>query len=286
MAKFGKELQRRRKHALAFIMDAKAYPYPNKTPSAQKEAERRVDAVRELYETPFDDLLDASEPAQLLGREVKDLDRKLAQLDPLSEPIYEQVVESITKVLDMRNVALDESDRKRINYNVAIEKYNRTLKDTTVDEEERANTTAVNEYRWMMGRNSVKIDERLVRAARKHSIEMQHKSYFAHDSPTPQLKNPGVRARREGYGGGVAENIARGASTGRGAFKQWFGSSGHHRNMLSSGHTEMGCGSAVHHWWTQKFGRLTGKSQSPPNVPPDADPPGESGNGMPAPDNG
>ncbi len=185
----------------------------------------------------------------------------------------------------MRMVALDDSDRKRINYNVAIEKYNRVLKNTTVDEEERANTKAVNEYRWMMGKHSVKIDERLVRAARKHSIEMQQLKYFAHNSPTPQLKSPGVRARREGYGSGVAENIARGASTGRGAFKQWFGSSGHHRNMLMN-HTAMGCGTAGHHWWTQNFGKLTGKSMSPPNVPPDPDPPGASGNGMPAPDNG
>ena len=71
-----------------------------------------------------------------------------------------------------------------------------------------------------------------------------------------------------------------------GAFWQWFGSSGHHRNMLMPGHTEMGCGAARHHWWTQLFGRLTGKSLNPPQVPPDPDPPGESGNGMPAPGTG
>ncbi len=133
-----------------------------------------------------------------------------------------------------------------------------------------------------MGLHCVKIDERLVRAARKHSIEMQQMKYFAHSSPTAHLKNPSMRAKREGYGAGVAENIARGASTGRGAFKQWFGSSGHHRNMLS-GHTEMGCGAAAHHWWTQNFGRLTGKSLTPPRVQKDPDPPGTSGNGMPAP---
>ena len=59
-----------------------------------------------------------------------------------------------------------------------------------------------------------------------------------------------MRARREGYSGGVGENIARGASTGVGAFWQWFRSSGHHRNMLS-GWTDLGCGACKNHWWTQ-----------------------------------
>ena len=40
---------------------------------------------------------------------------------------------------------------------------------------------------------------------------------------------------------------------------------------------------ANHHWWTQKFGRATGRRLEPPKVPPDPDPPGESGNGKPAP---
>ena len=72
------------------------------------------------------------------------------------------------------------------------------------------------------------------------------------------------------------------APDGRAAFWQWFRSSGHHRAMLQPGHTEMGCGSEKHHWWTQLFGSLTGKSLDPPRVPPDPDPPGQSGNGDPA----
>ncbi|MHC4934009.1 MAG: CAP domain-containing protein, partial [Planctomycetota bacterium] len=157
---------------------------------------------------------------------------------------------------------------------------------TSADLQERSNVRAVNEYRWMMGLHAVKLDERLLRAARKHSIEMQQKEYFAHDSPTKHLRTPGMRAKRDGYGGGVSENIARGASSGRQAFEQWFKSSGHHRNMVIPGHTEMGCGAANHHWWTQLFGRMTGRGLSPPKIPPDPDPPGTSGNGMPAPGGG
>ncbi len=281
-AKHGTDLTQRREAALKFILDATAYPYPNKSEEAQREAERLVDRVRELYERPYPLLLAGSEEGKAIDQEVRDLDERLARVDPLAEPIYEAVAEEITRRLDMRTVALDGRDQKRIDYNLAVERYNRTLPGTTADAEERANVDAVNAYRWMMGLESVKLDERLVRAARKHSIEMKQLNYFEHDSPTASLKSPSQRARREGYGGGVSENIARGASTGVEAFVQWFRSSGHHRNMLL-GHTDLGCGACDHHWWTQNFGSASGKSLSPPQVPPDPDPPGESGNGLPAP---
>jgi len=281
-AKHGADLTQRREDALRFILDAAAYPYPNKSEEAQKEAERLVDRVRELYERPYPLLLAGSEDAKALDREVRDLDERLASVDPLAEPIYEAAVEETTRRLDMRTVALDGRDQKRIEYNLAVEKYNRDLPGTSADAEERANVDAVNAYRWMMGLESVKLDERLLRAARKHSIEMKQLNYFEHDSPTPSLKSPSQRARREGYGGGVSENIARGASTGVEAFAQWFRSSGHHRNMLLN-HTDLGCGACDHHWWTQNFGSASGKSLSPPATPPDPDPPGQSGNGMPAP---
>ena len=75
----------------------------------------------------------------------------------------------------------------------------------------------MNEYRIMMGRAPVKIDERLVRAARGHSIEMRTKGYFAHESATPGHESPGKRCALQGYSGGVGENIAKGMGTGRAA---------------------------------------------------------------------
>jgi uncharacterized protein YkwD len=281
-ARFGKELKQRRKAALSFILDPNKYPYPNKSDAAQKEAERLVEEVRKIYERPYWRLLEVSESAQVLDLELKELDTMLARVDPLGEPVHDSVAEEIQRKLETRLIGVDNSDKKRIEYNLAIEKYNREV-TTTADEEERANVKAVNEYRWMMGQHAVKIDERLVRGARKHSIEMQQRNYFAHDSPTKHLRTPGLRCKREGYSGGVTENIARGAGTGTQAFWQWFKSSGHHRNMVNPGHTDLGCGAANHHWWTQNFGRATGRSLNPPKVPPDPDPPGESGNGDPAP---
>jgi uncharacterized protein YkwD len=278
----GRQLTAAREAARAFIGDPNRYPYPNKSEDAQVEAERLVEAVREIYERPYAALLAASDEAKALDAELSELDGRLARTDPLSEPLRDAAVEKVLRRLDVPNLALGSEDRERVDYNRAVEAYNRNV-TTTADEEERANVAAVNEYRHMMGLHAVKIDERLVRAARKHSIEMQQLDYFDHDSPTPSLRTPAQRAAREGYGGGVAENIARGAGTGTEAFWQWFKSSGHHRNMLIPGHTEMGCGAAVRHWWTQKFGRMTGRNLEPPKVPPDPDPPGTSGNGRPPP---
>ncbi|MGQ0612532.1 MAG: CAP domain-containing protein [Planctomycetaceae bacterium] len=279
----GAELTKRREFALAFILDATAYPYPNPPEGAQEEAERRVAAVREITDNPYPLLLAESPRARELDAELADLDARLERVDPGRDSPGEAVRAAITEAIDMMRAAVSPRDKERIAYNEWVERYNRELTGTSIEEEERANVQAVNDYRWRMGLHCVKIDERLVRASRKHSIEMGQADYFAHESPTPHLLQPGQRARREGYGGGVGENIARGPATGLDAFRGWFKSSGHHRNMVQPGWTEMGCGAYKNHWWTQLFGALTGKSTDPPKIPPDPDPPGSSGNGQPAP---
>lgn len=280
----GPMLEERRAEALRFILDPARYPYPNKSDAAQAEAERLVNLVRDVYDRPFDILKEKSETAREREEELKRLDERVAKLDPDDQPALAAAIEAIQRRLDMKRLPIDGKDRDRIEHNVAVESYNRALKGTTADEEERANVAAVNDYRWMMGLHALKIDERLVRGARKHSIEMRQLGYFAHESPTPALASPGHRARREGYGGGVGENIAQGPTTGQQAFDGWFHSSGHHRNMLMPGWTEMGCGQSGRAYWTQLFGALTGKSLDEPKVPPDPDPPGQSGNGRPPPE--
>jgi hypothetical protein len=77
-------------------------------------------------------------------------------------------------------------------------------------------------------------------------------------SPSPGLASPGRRAQREGYGPGVGENIAQGPASAKAAFDGWYHSSGHHRNMLNRGWTEMGTGK-YGTLWTQVFGAMTGR---------------------------
>ena len=59
-----------------------------------------------------------------------------------------------------------------------------------------------------------------------------------------------------------------GTWTGYDAFRAWFGSSGHHRNMLGRW-SEMGAGRSNGSWWTQLFGAASGKSTKLPDELPE-----------------
>jgi uncharacterized protein YkwD len=150
-------------------------------------------------------------------------------------------------------VPVDDRDRQIMLESQAVLAFNKSVK-TTADDEEKACVAATNKYRMMFGLKALKIDERLVQAARKHSTEMVKLNYFDHTSPTPENRSPDMRCRREGanYSG---ENIAYGNKTGQGAFDAWYSSSGHHRNILGTVHRTIGIGRygpACH--WTQNFG--------------------------------
>jgi hypothetical protein len=138
---------------------------------------------------------------------------------------------------------------------------------TSADEEELACMNATNSYRRMMGLKILEIDERLVRAGRKHSEEMKTLDYFAHESPVAENKSPGLRCAHEGYPGAGAENIAVGMQRGEHAFACWYRSSGHHRNILG-GHSQIGVG-RCEAYWTQDFGgssTLRGRRIDDPSI--------------------
>jgi uncharacterized protein YkwD/pSer/pThr/pTyr-binding forkhead associated (FHA) protein len=260
-------LDERRKHALALIYDAQAYPYPNPTKKNQKEVEERVDKVREVWERPFD--LVAQWDKRLGGQLelVTEVDEALSDLVQGYQPDLDGIKAGINKALDVPGAA-DGSMRE---YSVKVLAYNETL-PCTATEQEKDNTRIVNEYRMMMGLPAVKLEERLLRAARGHSRHMAQNGYFAHDVPprfaTAKNKSPGARAKAQGFGGGVGENIARGPGTGRGAFWAWFRSSGHHRNMLGRSWLQMGCGRANGSWWTQLFAGGSKSLKHPDPLPP------------------
>ena len=104
---------------------------------------------------------------------------------------------------------------------------------------------------------AVRIDNRLVRAARDHSIDMTRRSYFSHHSkPDPATGRgstaPHDRMQTAGYKGwGYSENIAINTSA-LNAHQAWCTSSGHHRNILSPWQ-DLGVGHNSKRW-TQNFG--------------------------------
>jgi uncharacterized protein YkwD len=266
------ELEKRRAAALALIDDPVAYPYPYAPDQdqRQKRVDDLVDAVREVWDRPFELVMtwDKSvEESLVLVREVDDV---LAKVEEGYVADLDAVKAEVNKSIGVPAMVFDAYDKDVLAFNEKVA--------TSGTGQEKENVRLVNRYRMMMGRQAVKIDERLMRGARGHSIEMRTKPYFEHASPTPGLESPGKRCAREGYSSGVSENIAMssGDMTAQGAFDGWYHSSGHHRNMLGKGHTDMGVGRSsgpAGTYWTQNFGSMSGKSLKAPDPlpPPRAD---------------
>jgi uncharacterized protein YkwD len=281
-------LDERRKNALALIYDAQAYPYPNPTHKNQKRVEELVDLVRQVWERPFELVAQWDKKLKAGLASISEVDEWLSRAEPGYRPDLADVRARIDKAIDVPGAA----DPDKRPYSLGVLAYNATLR-TTATGQEKANVRSVNDYRMMMGLVALKIDERLVRAARGHSRHMAVNGYFAHDVPapyaTPENRTPSSRCSQQGFSGGVGENIARGPSTGHGAFLAWFGSSGHHRNMLGRGWLVMGCGRSHGTWWTQNFGggskSLKPPDPLPPPTPPFAPEP-EDAKGRPLPQGG
>jgi uncharacterized protein YkwD len=119
--------------------------------------------------------------------------------------------------------------------------------------------TLTNNYRTAHGCGALRIDTRLVAAARAHSTDMVTKSFFSHTG-----SNGSTFVQREasaGYSPGAsAENIAWGYRSPQEVVNGWINSSGHRANILNCGSVAVGVGVAYKAdgtpYWTQDFGRV------------------------------
>jgi len=101
----------------------------------------------------------------------------------------------------------------------------------------------VNEVRREHGREPVAGEARLDAAAQRHAEDMLRREYYDHASPEGETAR--ARARRAGYRGrSLGENIAKGLFTPDEVVRRWMDSSGHRRNILKRGFSEMGLGVA------------------------------------------
>jgi uncharacterized protein YkwD len=117
--------------------------------------------------------------------------------------------------------------------------------------------TLVNQERAKVGCAALRVDDRLVTAARGHSADMAARNYFDHT--TPEGVTFARRITRAGYRwSGAAENIAKGQPDAVSVMKAWMNSPGHRANILNCGYKDVGVGLAydAHHTplWTQNFG--------------------------------
>jgi hypothetical protein len=269
----------------------------------QAEVDRRVEVVRALWEGDehmkisrtgphgklADEVAAAIQELEAKGRDVTKLKAHLARYEPY------MTGDTIT----LKEFALNGAERKFMAYNRWVMDTYNPSQTAFISDAERQQVQITNEYRMMMGftctvtpgdaayesidaanvarvldagkilpgsvtnLRAVRIDDRLVKSARLHSLDMQKRGYFDHFAPPNPAtgeprKSPFDRMRDAGYEGqGASENIAM-AGGWREAHISWCHSSGHHRNILSSW-TDMGTGSAGQSVWTQNFGNGGGK---------------------------
>jgi uncharacterized protein YkwD len=256
-----KELQDRRKAALALIYDTVKYPYPHPDGPAYEKVQAEVDElvgkVRTIWLKPVDFITERNEDVAGLHGRAKEYSAELIRLGHQPEVPFDTLIDKVNQAIDMPRFTPDGTAKGNLEWSDQVLAYNDDI-DIGLDEAEAECVRALNEYRMMMGRRAVKWSDKLLECARAHSQEMFDEGYFAHDCPLPgpehdAHRKPTQRARQAGYGGGVSENIARGSTDGRATHWQWYGSSGHHRNLLGKGHVEVGVG-RVDNFWTQNFG--------------------------------
>lgn len=259
-----------RAHAKELIFDEVKYFYPYKPPAVsgekhaeynrvQQEIDARVAALRDVWQGSKTRV----KVSRKFGEDLESVDWLAEQLGRLGAlPKGESVATVLlpiawaralepSEVVTLQTFCLTPSERAQRAYWRQVRAYNKAAKG----EWPVAVTTLLritNDYRVMFGHRPLAAVSSACEGSQGHADEMSKLGYFAHMSPTPGRKTPTDRMRLAGYQFGVSENIAMtgGALSSHVA---WCHSSGHHRNLLSPGHREIGIG-ANGRYWVQNFG--------------------------------
>lgn len=269
------DVLRRRTLELIFDTDVYFYPYdppanPSKTTAdywaVQREIERRVDALRELWEDEqrvrlpelFREALEDLAWVRARGSSVaarlalpREWPSWLGGIDPRLETIT--VASFASTASEAENLA---RDRWLIRLNEG--RWQRAQQSGVAPTSgERELVRLTNAYRRMMGFRALAWDGRIQAAARGHSDYMLTTGRFGHyEIGSEGRETPHERMRLAGYPKGTGENVHVGTSDPEQVQRAWLMSSAHHRNLLVPTHREMAC-AGVDHYWTQNFGTGT-----------------------------
>ncbi len=182
---------------------------------------------------------------------------------------YNPARTEVATVSERRQVQVTNEYRMLLGYTATVTPGSAPYESITKDNVVTVLNQAVLEK--TMPLRAVRIDNRLVMAARLHSEDMSKRGYFAHQAPPNPATGegatgPGHRIGKQGYRGfGASENIAMSASPDQ-AHMMWIHSSGHHRNILS-GWSDLGSGVGGRNF-TQNFGTGGGAR---PEIQPDTE---------------
>jgi len=262
-----RKLNEARDHAFELINDTVRYFYPyghrqGEYTRVQREVDVRVDMVRAIWGNEFDEAVPGTKVS--LSQKFLDIRDDMNQVALILKDItngafqraadqgFANLLPTRGRTVDVRNFALDETEWEIIDSSANIMEYNERI-ETSASRNEHEQVVITNKYRAMMGRKALAINELILQAARGHSDWMSRTGIFSHFENSDARRTPRDRMALAGYEKGSGENIHSGAGSPMGAHNGWYHSSGHHRNMLAAGHTEMACG-VVGRYWTQNFG--------------------------------
>jgi uncharacterized protein YkwD len=264
------KLETARKSALALIFDEQRYfyPYLNRQKEywpVQKEVDTLVAAVREAWESDAQAKVRNDSALEKLLKQAEDLGVDITILGGDPGALGERVARMrsyLGKDLTVQTFFETPADLTLVDYNKALMDANAKARNG-VSEPEREQVRITNEYRRMMGhRRVLRLHEKLVAAARGHSDDMSRLGFFDHfNNENPAKRTPMDRMLLAGYTNTpCSENIHAGSGDPQGAHNGWVHSSGHHRNILMPGWSEMGTGQSGK-YWTQNFGFCSGDEQ-------------------------
>ena len=285
------------------------YPYPRdaRYAAVQGEIDKRTKHAREIWDNPFSVTLkrDGKLGKHLLAwdKVIEELQIKKVDTTDIEKAMapYAQYVTG--EPLTIRTYFRDQAEKELLAYNHWVMTTYNPARIEEASAAERRQVQVTNEYRMLIGYTAVvtpgsapyasltkenavtvldqavlqktmplravRIDNRLVLAARFHSEDMSKRGYFAHQAPPNPATGEGAtgpanRMQKHNYMGfGYSENIAMSASPDK-AHQMWIHSSGHHRNILT-GWTDLGSGVNGRNF-TQNFGNGGG---GPAQIQPD-----------------
>jgi uncharacterized protein YkwD len=106
----------------------------------------------------------------------------------------------------------------------------------TLDAEQTAFLTLINNYRAANGAGPLQVSIALQNAAQWMSGDLAAKNYFSHTDSLGRDAFSRMAAFGYAYPTPLGENIAAGNSSAQSTFDQWKASSGHNANMLNAEH--------------------------------------------------
>ena len=254
LKKARQELDQRRAAAISVIYDSKIY-LPENHPdwkkgdevNGQKEVDEAVDRVRELWNNAASFAIKLDKSTNALSELIRVIEEDCyarLKYNPGEDDTagLEELRNNLDRRIDLKSFAVNREDLNSFNYNRKVESYNRSLMKEDIAETDKQHAVVLNDYREMMGRRRLFLDERLCRATRKHSRVCDAAKRIWHNGSDG---SPTSRAKAEGFPTGVGENIAIGYSNPEETWTRgWYRASDHHRNGLGERWTCLGYGYA------------------------------------------